>query len=377
MFRRSVTLGRIAGIPLRIDATWLIIAVLVTWSLAAGFFPSMFPDLSLPVYWGMAVAGALGLFASILFHEFAHALVARRFGVPVRSVTLFVFGGVGDLRDEPPTPKAEFWIAIVGPLSSALLAGLAALPGLLASGPPRPAPVAGVLHWLAVANTMLAVFNLVPAFPLDGGRVLRAILWGATGNLRRATRSASRAGGGFGLFLMVLGGLQFLAGNLIGGIWLFFIGLWLRAAASGSYTQLLMKEVLGGQAVRSLMKRDPVTVPPDLTLEAFIHDYVYRHQYKMFPVVEDGRLLGSVTLRSVSGVPRTEWPLHRVAEFLAPCSDETCIAPGVPLLDALAAMRRTGHSRLLVRSDGHLDGLLALKDVMNLVALKTELEEGP
>ena len=187
---RRLTIGRPLGIPIQLDASWLIAVVLVTWSLAAGFFPQSHSGLTLPMRWAMALAGALGLFVSILLHEFAHALVARRHGVRVASITLFVFGGVGDLRDEPPTPQAEFWIAVAGPTLSAALAVLCALPFAATSA--LPAPLAALLHWLLLANTLLAAFNMLPAFPLDGGRLLRSLLWRTTGSLRRATRVSAR-----------------------------------------------------------------------------------------------------------------------------------------------------------------------------------------
>jgi Zn-dependent protease len=367
-----VTIGRPLGIPVRLDASWIIALVLITWSLAAGFFPTLHPGLSPGVAWVTAAAGALGLFLCILLHEFAHALVARRHGLRVGSVTLFIFGGVGDLRDEPPTPQTEFWVAVAGPALSAALALLFALP--FVAGIPLPAPARALLHWLLLANTLLAAFNMLPAFPLDGGRVFRSLVWRSTGNLRRATRIASRLGRGVGVALMALGGLQLLAGNWIGALWLFFLGLWLRQAAAGSYEQVLLRELLKGEPVRAFMKADPVTVEPHLTVDAFVHDYVYRHRFKMFPVVEDGRLLGAVTLADVARVPASEWPSHRLQEFVVPCSDETCVAPDADVLDALKTMSRAGRSRLLVREDGRLCGILALKDVLQFFALKVQLE---
>lgn len=369
---RRVTIGRPLGIPVQLDPSWLIAVVLVTWSLAAGFLPESYPVLALPVRWAIGLAGALGLFLSILLHEFAHALVARRHGLRVASVTLFVFGGVGDLRDEPPTPQAEFWIAVAGPTLSAALALLCALP--FALGFPPPLPFAALLHWLLLANTLLAAFNMLPAFPLDGGRVLRSLLWRIMGSLRRATRVSARLGRGLGVGLMLLGGVQLLAGNWLGAIWFFFLGAWLRQAATGSYEQTLLREMLRGEPVRAFMKSDPVTAAPDMTLDAFVRERVYRHHFKMFPVVEGGRLLGSVTLAGVARVPSAEWEQHRVAELMEPCSDETCVAPDADLLDALTTMNRSGRSRMLVRADGRLVGILALKDVLQFFALKVQLE---
>jgi len=368
----AVTIGRPFGIPVRLDASWLIAVVLISWSLAAGFFPEAHPALDASARWATALAGALGLFLSILLHEFAHALVARRYGLRVASVTLFVFGGVGDLRDEPPTPAAEFWIAVAGPALSALLALLLAIP-FVAGIALFPAATA-LMHWLLLANTLLAAFNMLPAFPLDGGRVLRSFVWRATGSLRRATRVTAAMGRGLGLCLMVFGGLQFLAGAWVGALWCFFLGAWLRQAAAGSYEQTLLRELLRGEPVRAFMKRDPVTVAPDVTLGTFVRNYVYRHRFKMFPVEEQGRLLGFVTLAGVAGIPPGDWEGHRVAEFLPPLTDEACVEPDADVLDAIARMSRTGRSRLLVREDGRLVGILALKDVLRFFALKVELE---
>jgi len=367
-----LTIGRPLGIPVQIDASWLIAVVLIAWSLAAGFYPQSCPGLSAAMRWAMGLAGALGLFLCILLHEFAHALVARRMGVRIGGVTLFVFGGVSDLRDEPRTPQAEFWIAVAGPALSAAIALLCAVP--LVFGLPLAPPLSALLRWLLLANTLLAAFNMLPAFPLDGGRVLRSLLWRMTGSLRRATRVAARIGRGLGLGLMALGGLQLLAGNWVGAVWLFFLGMWLRQAAAGSYEQTVLREMLRGEPVRAFMKRDPVTVAPDLTLGAFVRDYVYRHHFKMFPAIEGGKLLGSVTLARVARIPSSDWEKHRVAEIVEPCSDETCVASGADVLDALATMSRTGRSRMLVREDGRLVGILALKDVLQFFALKVQLE---
>jgi Zn-dependent protease len=368
----GVTIARPFGIPVRLDASWLVAVVLVSWSLAAGFFPESHPALGPSARWATALAGALGLFLSILIHEFAHALVARRHGLRVASVTLFVFGGVGDLRDEPPTPAAEFWIAVAGPATSALLALLCAIP--FVAGIALPPAATALAHWLLLANTLLAAFNMLPAFPLDGGRVLRSFVWRATGSLRRATRVTTAMGKGLGTGLMVLGGLNFLAGNWVGALWFFFLGAWLRAAARGSYEQTLLRELLRGEPVRAFMKRDPITVAPDVTLGAFVRDYVYRHRFKMFPVEEAGRLVGSVTLAGVAGIPPSDWEGHRVAEFVVPVTDEDSVGPDADVLDAIGRMSRTGRSRLLVREDGRLVGILALKDVLRFLSLKVELE---
>jgi Zn-dependent protease len=366
VFGKTFTLGRLFDIPVRLDASWAIIAVLITWSLAAGFFPAFYPGLASSTYLAMAVVGALGLFLSILFHEFAHALVARRFGVRVSSVTLFVFGGVGEMRDEPPSPRAEFWIAIAGPASSTVLAVFFAL--TLMAGAGAWMPVFAVLHWLLLINMMLALFNMVPAFPLDGGRVFRALLWHWTKSLQKATRASSGMGKLFGYVLMFTGALQFIGGNVVGGIWLFLIGRWVKQAA------LLMRRFLEGEPVSAFMKRDVVTASPELTLDELVEGFVYPHHHKMFPVVEDGEVLGCITLKRVAEVPRPQWPNTAVRDRLVPCSESNCIDPDADIVTALDSMHKSKESRMLVVRGGRLQGVLTLKDVLGFLALKMELE---
>ena len=262
MFGRRIKLFKLFGFEVRIDLSWVIIAVLIVWSLAIGLFPFRYKNLSAQTYWLMGVAGAVGLFLSIIFHEIFHSLVARRFGIPMKGITLFIFGGVSEMGEEPTSAKAEFLMAIVGPLSSIAIALACYGIHILGVSSGWPESVDGVVQYLAYINGLLAVFNLLPAFPLDGGRALRAILWGLRKNLRWATRVSSAVGFGFGVLLILLGVSQFLTGNVIGGIWLFLIGMYLQSAARASYQQILIRKALEGELVRRFMKTDPVTVSP-------------------------------------------------------------------------------------------------------------------
>lgn len=375
MFGKAITLFKMFGFSVRADASWLVILVLVIWSLAGAVFPSQFKDLDQPMYWIMGLAGAIGLFASIVFHELSHSLVARRYGLQIKGITLFIFGGVAEMADEPPSPRAEFAMAIAGPIFSLVAGGvfLAAAYGSRAAG--WPGPVGGVLHWLGTINILLAIFNLIPGFPLDGGRVLRSILWHLRGDLRRATRAASRVGAGFGMTLIILGFASLLLlRDPVGGLWWILIGMFLRAAAHQSYQQVLMRQALAGLPVRRFMNTQPVTVSPQISLQQLVEDYIYRFHYKMFPVVEGDRLIGCVSTRNLQQVPRDQWPNHVVREVEGTCADEITVSPETDALEALSLMSRSGSSRLLVVENDHLVGLLSLKDLMSVLSLKMELE---
>jgi Zn-dependent protease/predicted transcriptional regulator len=375
MFGKRIKLFSLLGFEVRVDWSWTIIAGLVTWSLAAGLFPYFYPHLSTQTYWLMGTTGALGLFLSILFHEFCHSLVARRFAIPIKGITLFIFGGVAEMADEPPTARAEFYMAVAGPLSSLFIAGVFYLSHLWGKLAGWPVPVNGVTGYLAWVNCLLAGFNLLPAFPLDGGRILRSVLWWGKNNFRWATRISSGIGAGFGIVLVILGMLEILRGNFIGGLWWALIGMFLRGAAQMSYQQLLMRKALEGEPVSRFMNPRPVTVVPSLTLKELVEDYIYKYHFKMFPVMTDDQLLGYITTQQVKEVPREEWERETVGHLTAPCSSENTIAPNTDAIKALARMNQTGSSRLLVLDRGHLVGIVTLKDLLNFISLKVELEE--
>jgi len=376
MLAKRIKLFKVFGFEVGIDPSWAVLAILVAWSLSMGFFPARYEDLSVRTYWLMGIVGTLGLFFSIVFHEVSHSLVGRRYGIGMRGITLFMFGGVAEMGDEPPHPRAEFVMAVAGPLSSVFIGLIFYGIYLLFLDGRQPGPIAGVLMYLAMINGLLAAFNLLPAFPLDGGRMLRSALWGWKKDLRWATRIASRIGSGFAILLIVMGVFQFLWGNFIGGMWWFLIGMFLKGAARSSYEQLLLRRALEGEPVERFMSTDPVAVKRSTSVGQLVEDYVYRYHYKMFPVVEDtGRLVGCVTTKQVKGVPREEWGRKRVEEISIPCSDENVIGPQTDAMKALSLMTRTGASRLLVAAGGRLVGILALKDMLKFLSLKVELEE--
>ena len=374
MFGKRITLFKLLGFEVHIDPSWLIIALLVVWSLTKGWFPANYRDLAPATYLWMGLCGAAGLFFSIVFHELCHSLVARRFGLPMKGITLFIFGGVAEMSDEPSSAKAEFLMAIAGPLSSVLL-GLMLYVVTALGGELLSLPVIGVIEYLAAINLFLAAFNLLPAFPLDGGRVLRAALWQWKKNLRWATRVASRIGTGFGIFLILVGIFYVVMGSLINGIWLFMIGMFLRNAAQMSYQQVLIRKALEGETVQHFMKKDPVTAPSSVSIKELVENYIYNYHYKMYPVVEGGELIGCITSRQVKDIPRDQWTSRTVGNVAIRCSPENTIDPSADALKALSVMSRTGNSRLMVVDDGRLVGIITLKDIMGFISIRLELDD--
>ncbi len=374
MFGNNFTLFEILGFRVRANVSWLFLAILVIWSLAAGYFPAAYPGLATSSYWWLGFIATIGLFFSLLFHEFSHSVVARARGLEIKGITLFLFGGVSEMAMEPARPKDEFWIAIAGPAASVVLAGLFYL---LASGLQAlsvPDYVSGVPARLALLNLVLAGFNMVPGFPLDGGRVLRAILWHLKGDLRWATFWATRLGQGFGFLLAAFGVVDVLNGNFIGGLWLFLIGLFMNGAAAASYQRLIAQQTLQTQAVSDVMTPNPVTVPPDISVSRFIEDYLYQFSYDLFPVTAGGRLVGCVSLKDVQNFPRDEWELATVGRIAESCTADNTIRPDADAAQALERMQRAGSGRLLVADGDRLVGVLTLKDLLHRLAIRGALD---
>ena len=376
MFTHRFRLFALFGFQVWIDASWFLIGTLITWTLAGAVFPAALPGLATPTYWWMGVAATIGLLFSIVFHETAHSLVARRYGIDIQGITLFVFGGVAQMAGEPTSARAEFLMALAGPVSSLLLsAALLLLSGLIGElhGPQT---IVAVAWYLGSLNAMLGIFNLAPAFPLDGGRMLRAALWGWRQDIGWATRIASRAGDLFGLLLIVLGVLEVLRGNLIGGVWQFLIGMFLRAAAAASYQQTITQGLLADVSVAQVMTPDPVTIPPDLPVARFIDDYVYRYHHREFPVARDGRLLGKIGTAQVAALDRSLWPHTEVAAAAVACTPADTVSPETGVLAAIAQMSGSGRGRLFVVRDGRLIGVISQRDLIELLSAKLELSGG-
>jgi Zn-dependent protease len=331
-----------------IDASWLLVGALIAWTLAGAVFPAAVPDLAVSTYWWMAIAATIGLLFSIVFHETAHSLVARRYSIEIRGITLFVFGGVAQMPAEPESARAEFLMAVAGRLPawsyrqrcSALPARSDRCTGRRRS--PRSCRIS------AYSTMMLAIFNLIPAFPLDGGRMLRAALWAWRRDIRWTTRIAAGAGEAFGLLLIVLGVFAVLRGDFVGGMWQFLVGMFLRTAASAGYQQTMAQRLLANVSVVQVMTPDPVSVPPDLPITTFIEDYIYRYHHREFPVARNGLLLGRIGTRQIAELDRNLWPNTVVSAVALTCTPEDTIAPDAGALAAITQMSGSGRGHLFV-----------------------------
>ena len=373
MFKNAIQLFEISGFKIRLDPSWFLIAALLVWGLSSSYFPEHLPGQTQATYIVIATVAMLGLFASVILHELAHSFMARRFGLNVGSITLFVFGGVAELEQEPRHPGSEFWIAIVGPIMSAILAGIAY--ALVANfGPMTGAgPLAAILEYLWQINLLLAVFNLVPAFPLDGGRVFRAALWSFKGDVVDATRIASRVGSGFGILLILSGiaGLIFQSG--VGGFWSIIIGFFIVSASRNSYQALITKKALRDQTVSRLMTQAVTVVSPNDTIASVVNDTMLARNISFAPVVEKGELLGYVDLATINSIDDNKWDATTVGSIYKPVSQSNTIQTAMGVDDVLKLMSETGNRKLMIAKDGKLIGVVALADLLNYVNLRTNL----
>jgi Zn-dependent protease/CBS domain-containing protein len=363
----SFQLGRIAGIRIGVHWSWLIVFALIVWSLASAVFPSQNPGFSDGEYVVMAVVAALAFFASLLLHELGHALQARRDGVEIDGINLWLFGGVAQFKGGFPSAGAEFRIAIAGPLVSLALGVLFTLVAVFAG---LPNAVDGVVAWLGYINLILLVFNLLPALPLDGGRVLRSALWHFRGDLQWATWVAGGIGRGFGFLFIGLGIVMLIVEGAFSGAWLAFIGWFLLQAATAEARYVATRQALEGLRVRDLMVREPVTVDADLSLGQFMDDVAWSRRYTTYPVVENGRPAGLLAFRSVASVPRDEWNTHRVRDAMIPREEVPVLDEDEPAIDALAKLSSGGVNRGFVVDDGRLAGFLSITDLARALAVR-------
>jgi Zn-dependent protease/predicted transcriptional regulator len=372
-----ITLGRVFGITIGLHVSWFIIALLITVSLA-GHFASINPDWS-PVTVGLtALLTGLLFFVSILVHEMAHALVARARGVPVRSITLFALGGVANIEQDVGDARTEFWMGIAGPLMSVAvgllcLALVSALGGFRQDELTPPSPPMAVFAWLGYINLLLAGFNMIPGFPLDGGRVLRAALWGLTNDRRRATRIAVRVGQVFAVLFITYGLLTFVFGRDFGGLWMAVIGWFLFDAAGASLVQTEVFSGLQGLRVRDVLAEDCTRVPPDLSIETLADDYVLRSGRRCFVVQDEGRVVGLLTASDLQHIDRDRWRSSTVREAMRPLGRLKTVRPDTPVVDALKIMAQEDLNQLPVISNGHLEGVLTRSDVVRLLEARADL----
>ena len=374
MLKRKAELFKLFGFTVSVDVSWGIILFLVVWSLAKGAFPAYYPDLSMQTYWIMGVIGALGLFISIIIHEFSHSLVARKYGLDIKGITLFIFGGVAEMKDEPDNPKTEFFMAIAGPIASLLLSLLFGVFYQVATVAGLPVPIIAILGYLSAINMLLAIFNMVPAFPTDGGRILRAIIWWLKGDIRMATLLASRISVIFALFIIFTGFMHLIQGNVMGGVWWILIGSFLFSAANSSYQSLLIKQSFAGKKVRDYMNADPVTVPSDITLQEFVDKYLYRYHYKMYPVTQEGTISGIITLSALKSVSPEQWSTMQVAQIMQKATEDNTLPATLSVQEAMVIMNESDISRMLVQKDHKIVGIITLKDLLEYFTIKIELE---
>jgi len=372
MIGASITLIEVFGIKIRVNISWAFIAILLAWGLAEGYFPTIHEQLPHATYWWMSIVAVLGLFASILLHELAHSLVARAYGMEITGITLWLLGGIAELKGEPPSPKVELLMAIAGPLMSVFLGTFF---WLTAGALEAFVSVATVLSYLGMLNLILAAFNMVPAFPLDGGRVARAIIWMRTGDYLAATKTAARMGSLFGLGLIAVGLMGLVTGAGLASLWWVVLGMFVRFAADSSNFQAQTKNVLAQKAVREFMTPNPITVSAENSITDLIENYIYHYDFEFFPVLDAGRVVGSVSLHEARTIPLNRHSETQVREIMKPISVKAIVSPRDLAADVMARMQETGASLLMVMDRDELAGVIATKDLLRIVAIQSALEQ--
>lgn len=370
MNRHSIPLGTIFGIEIGLDYSWFVIFALLTWMLATSYYPDEFKHWSPLLYWFTGAVTAIMLFASVLLHELGHSVVALRYGIPVRSITLFLFGGIAQIEAEPPSAVAEFFIAITGPLVSLALAVCFYLAQSLISGVE---PLLGLAKYLAYINTALVLFNLIPGYPLDGGRVLRAVVWAITGNMARSTLIAASIGRFFAFLLIFSGTWQMFSGNLGGGLWIALIGWFLDIAASVQIQQVALRGLLKGHRVSQAMSEHYAIIPEHLTLQKLVDEQILGSGQRSFLVNRGNRTIGLITLHQIKDVPRGEWAAKTAAEVMLPFEQLKCLDPDTELWSALEKMDRAGVNQMPVVRAADVVGMLSREDAITYLRTLQEL----
>ena len=374
MTRHSIPLGRIFGIPIGLDYSWFLIFALLTWMFADSYYPDEFKHWSPLLYWLTGAVTAIMLFVSVLLHELGHSVVALRYKIPVRSITLFLFGGVAQIGAEPPSAIAEFFIAIAGPLVSLALAVFFYAAQPLIAGME---PLLGLAKYLAYINMALVLFNLIPGYPLDGGRVLRAIVWAITGNMGRSTIIAANAGRFFAFLLIFVGVWQIFTGNLGGGLWIAFIGWFLDNAASVQIQQTMLRGLLTGHRVSEAMSRRCAIIQEDMTLQQLVDEQILGSGQRSFLVNRGDQTIGLITLHRIKEVPRPEWATTSAARVMLPLERLKCVDPDAELWSALQELDRNGVNQMPVIRDQHVIGMLSREDAITFLRTLQEFGTSP
>lgn len=374
MFKWSFELLNLFGFKIRLDPSWLLIAALIIWSLSTSYFPEILPGYSQYDYIAIGTVSMLGLFASLILHELAHSMVARRYGLRISGITLFVFGGVAELEDEPKNPSSEFWIAIAGPIMSFLLAGLFFLAAQILQNVDASKPLHATVHYLAIINMVLACFNLIPAFPLDGGRIFRAILWYMKNDVLSATSIASAFGSAFGFILIVSGIFSLFTETAIGGLWQILIGFFVVSASRSSYRQLLMSAAMKDQDIRSIMTRAVHTAQISDTVEKVIQEIVLAKNVTFVPAMNGNRLVGFVTLEMLQEVGPDQRSSTPISDIYRKLGAADCVHPDTPMEEVYKTMLRDNLRKMLVEKNGHLLGVITLADMLKFLAIREGLK---
>lgn len=365
---------RIGGIDIIIDYSWFIIFFLVVYTMAESYFPQAHQNYSAPQYWIMGTIAAVLFFVSILIHEIAHSLVAIKQGIQVTSIRLLIFGGLAQVSSEPKTGRHEFLIALSGPAISMVLGMLFLTIYSYFLVTDRMNPAAGIAWCLAWANILLALLNLIPGFPLDGGRILRAFLWDRWNDKDRATKIVSKIGSGFALFLIILGILQFLVTqSLLSGLWLIFVGVFMKQSAAGSYQAVMLQRALLGVKVRQIMTENLVTVDWLTSVHELVENYIYKHQFTNYPVFNRDEFVGMVSLEGVKTISKDLWGFKQVRDIMTPVELVPCLKPTDDASDALSRMVAEDIGRMPVVENGHLLGMVSRRDIMNHFKIKSDL----
>ena len=373
MFGRSFTIARIGGIAIEIHPSWLLIFALITWSLAVGVFPMQFEDWATATYWIIGAIAALLLFVTVLIHEMAHAVVAIRRGLPVPRITLFIFGGVSHLSRQPRTAGEEFAIAAAGPAASLVIAIVAAALSLVVVNLNEQATA--IVVYIALVNFLLAIFNTLPGFPLDGGRVLRSIAWRKTGNFMKATRIASGVGTGFGFGLIIIGFGFILFGYLINGIWFAFIGWFLSTAARGEAESLRLESVLGPLQARDVMSQNYVVVPPGLSLQLIVDEFMVAEGHRAVIVARDETVYGIVSISDIRKVPRDRWADTPAQAVMTPREEVATVNADTPAMEALELIAQRGLNQVPVLEEGRMVGLITRRELIERIQVAEQLED--
>lgn len=371
----SYTIGRIKGIDVDINISWLLAFFIITTSLATGFFPVRYPDWSPDIYWILGGTISLLLLLSIVVHELSHSLVALRMGIGVKKITLFIFGGIADLEREPDTPGKEFLVALAGPLMSMFLMVFFRILGILSDYLGAPEYFNVMFTYISSINLVLAIFNMFPAFPLDGGRVLRSAIWHFSGNLQKATKIASTIGQWFGYFLVFMGLTNIFYGYVVNGVWILFIGFFIVQASQSSYQNTVVSDIFSKTTVGEFMTKEVVIIEPGITIGTAVEEYFFKYKYNIFPVGNRERVIGFVNIENIKKIPRDKWDWTRVGEAYSPIYDDMVVTPDRTVSEVMNKIFRNNLGRVLVMEDDELLGIVSRTDIMNHLRIYMQLNK--